>query len=125
MTNQFLFIEIIMFLLPPLLIFVIRRWFKGFLQFFPEFKLTEAMILLPMWFTLIHSFSQLIFGYSIIFFVFLMAFFSVGVHLYDYIKRVKVFSMKKYFYEATKILFIFSSVMLCSMIVLRFLSYFS
>lgn len=125
MTNQFLFVEIIMFLIPPVLIFVIRRWFKDYLHFFPGFKLTEAMVLLPMWFTLIHSFSQLIFGYSIIFFVFLMTFFALGIHLYDYIKHVRVFSMQKYFYEATKILFVFSTTMLCSIILLRFISYFS
>ena len=75
MTNDFVFSELLLYIVPVVIIFVVQKYLKSYLKFFDKYPLNLAILLLPLWLTLIHLFSKLIFGFSLIpFILFITAF---------------------------------------------------
>lgn len=124
MTNPFIFSEIFLYIIPPVVIFLIHSKYREHLKFWDEYPLTMAIILIPLWIMLIHLFSQLIFSFSLIFFAIMFAGLAVAIHLFDYIRSIRRFEFKKYYRSAGFVIFASLSMFLIGLIFLRMYTYF-
>ena len=59
MTNEFVLSELLLYIVPVIIIFVVQKYSKLYLKFFDKYPLNLAILLLPLWLTLIHLFSKL------------------------------------------------------------------
>lgn len=125
MTSPFIWSEILLFTVPIAIIYFVNQYFKSYLKYFEEYPLTLAILLIPLWLTLIKSFSSLIFGFSLVAFIIFITSFALGLHLYDYIRFVNHFSFKKYYQPASRLVFIILSAFLLGLILLRIYTYFA
>lgn len=124
MTNTFIWAEVLLYLVPPIIIFVVNKYLKSYLKYFRGYPLNLAILLLPLWLVLIHLYSLLIFGFSLVPLILFITAFVLGIHLYDFIRRIDKFTFKKYYLPASQLIYTMFSVFLMGLIILRIITYF-
>lgn len=124
MTNDFVFSELLLYIVPVVIIFVVQKYLKSYLKFFDKYPLNLAILLLPLWLTLIHLFSKLIFGFSLIPFILFITAFALGLQLYDYIRRIDMFTFQEYYMPASQLISKMFSAFLVGLVILRVYTYF-
>lgn len=124
MTSPFKLSELLIYLLPPIIIYIVHSNFRRELATGLPFKVTLAMLLIPIWIVNIVLLSKLIYGFSIIHYVLLMVSFALAIHLYDYVRFIDYFSLQKYSIKASKLAFFLLTIFLISLIILRVITYF-
>lgn len=122
--HPFKWIELLLYTLPILLVWVVERFFKHYLKYFKAWPLNLAIILIPMWLVLIYSFSWLIFDYNLVPYIVFITAFMLGLHLYDHIRRIDEFSYNTYYRPASRLVFTALSAFLVGLMVLRLITYF-
>lgn len=124
MTNEFIWSELLLYIIPIVVIFGVQIYGRGYLKYFEGFPLNLSILLIPLWFVLIHLFSVLIFSFSLLPYILFISAFLLGLHLYDYIRRVDVFTFKAYYGPASARLFLILTSFLMGLIILRVYTYF-
>lgn len=124
MTNEFVLSELLLYIVPVIIIFVVQKYLKSYLKFFDKYPLNLAILLLPLWLTLIHLFSKLIFGFSLIPFILFITAFALGLQLYDYIRRIDMFTFQEYYMLASQLISKMFSAFLVGLVILRVYTYF-
>ena len=124
LTNEFIWSELLLYIIPIVVIVSVQRYGQDYLKFFEEFPLNLSIVLIPLWLVLIHLFSVLIFSFSLLPYILFMATFLLALHLYDYIRRVNVFTFRTYYEPASARLFLILTAFLIGLIILRFYTYF-
>lgn len=124
MASKFQWIEIILYLAPVLTVYFTQKYFKHYLKYFKGWPLTLAIVLIPLWLVMIHSFGWLIFDYNLVPYILFLTAFMLGVQLYDYVRRVDEFWYKDYYQPASQLVFTSFTAFLVGLILLRFLTYF-
>lgn len=124
LTNEFIWSELLLYIIPIVVIVSVQRYGQDYLKFFEEFPLNLSIVLIPLWLVLIHLFSVLIFSFSLLPYILFMATFLLALHLYDYIRRVNVFTFRAYYEPASARLFLILTAFLIGLIILRFYTYF-
>ncbi|MBR7928126.1 hypothetical protein KBI51_08040 [Aerococcaceae bacterium zg-ZUI334] len=122
--REFTLIELLLYIVPCIAIYGVQRYLKPHLKYFKQWPITMAMLLIPLWLTLIYLFGWLIFDYNLIPFVLFFSCFVLGLQLYDYVKRISVFTYRQYYLPATKLLFQHLSSFLIGLVLLRIMTYF-
>lgn len=121
MINHFIWIEIILYVLPFVTafygIFILKPQIK-------EHSITVSTCLLPTWLLIINAFSLLIYNFSILPILFTASVFILVLFLHDYIRRIDKFYMLDFFDDALRILFMSWTFFLVGMMFARLLSYF-
>lgn len=125
MTSPFIWSELLLYLVPIVIIYLMHKYFKAYLKYFKSYPLSLAILLIPLWLILIKLFSSLIFGFSLVSFIVFITSFALGLHLYDYVRLVEVFSFKRYYPPASRLIFTILSAFLFGLILLRFYTYFT
>ncbi|MGY4104785.1 hypothetical protein ACWOA0_04075 [Ignavigranum ruoffiae] len=124
MINHFVFGEIFLYLVPPLLIYLLQNKFHFVLDYFKTFRINLQILLLPLCLSLIQSFSVLIFTYSLLPLALFLTIFILFIHLYYYIQGIAIFDFKEYFPGAAKLAFLCLSSFLLGLVILRIYTYF-
>lgn len=124
MTNNFVWSEILLYVVPLIIIALVQRYGAPYLKYFDKYPLNLSMVLIPLWLVLIHIFSLLIYSFSLVPYVLFISAFLLGLHLYDYIRRVDVFTFRQYYILASARLFLILSSFLIGLALLRFYTYF-
>lgn len=124
MTNSFVLSELLMYIIPPVIIFLVQKYYKPYLKYFSAFPLNLAILLLPLWLMLIHLFSVLIFGFTLVPYILFITAFALGLQLYDYIRYINEFTFKDYYLPATQLVYSIFSSFLLGLIILRVYTYF-
>lgn len=113
--------EILQYILPLAMIYLVNRYFRSYLKFVPSWPLTMAIILIPTWLVLIYNFGWIIFGFNLLPFSILLTSFMLGLHLYDYIRRIDRFYIQNYYLPASELIFLSLTAFLVGLILLRWL----
>ncbi|MBZ6526690.1 hypothetical protein HYQ40_02800 [Aerococcaceae bacterium DSM 111021] len=124
MSNSFVLSELLLYIVPPVIIFLVQKYMKSYLKFFDKYPLNLAILLLPLWLTLIHLFSTLIFGFSLIPYILFITAFSLGLQLFDYIRRIEEFTFRDYYLPAAQLAYSVFSAFLVGLVILRIYTYF-
>lgn len=124
MASKFHWVEIILFLVPVIVVYVSDKYFRPYLKYFKGWPLTLAILLLPLWLVLIHEFGWLIFDYNLIPYILFITAFMLGCHLYDYVRRIDEFFYRNYYRPASQLVFTSFTSFLTGLIILRFITYF-
>ncbi len=124
MINHFIFSELLLYVLPVVVVYLLKTKYHFILDYFKEWPLKLYIVLLPLWMVLIRSFSVLIFGYSLLNLSIFISIYVLFVHLFFYIREIDQFRFKEYYLEAGLILFICQTAFLSSLILLRIYTYF-
>lgn len=124
MINSFIFSELLLFIVPIFVVYLLKNKYHFVLDYFEEWSLKMYVVLIPLWMVLIRSFSVLIFSYSLLGLSIFLSIYVLFVHLYFYIQKISKFSFKSYYLEAALILFISQSAFLISLVFLRIYTYF-
>lgn len=124
MASEFHWIEIILFLVPVIVVYVSDKYFRSYLKYFKGWPLTLAILLLPLWLVLIHEFGWLIFDYNLIPYILFITAFMLGCHLYDYVRTIDEFFYRDYYRPASQLIFTSFTSFLAGLIILRFITYF-
>ena len=114
--------ELLLYLLPVIYVFLFDRFFREAMSSFSFYKFSLAEMLLPMWWVLIHGFSSFIFGFSLGLLTLYLTLIILVVHLYDYIRRIDVFSYRRYLHQASRVVFLSFSSLLLGLMLLRIAS---
>ena len=114
--------ELLLYLLPVIYVFLFDRFFREAMSSFSFYKFSLAEMLLPMWWVLIHGFSSFIFGFSLGLLTLYLTLIILVVHLYDYIRRIDVFSYRRSLHQASRVVFLSFSSMLLGLMLLRIAS---
>lgn len=124
MTNAFVLGELLLYFVPIAVIYLLVNEFQEILTVNKEWPLSLAIVLLPMWMVLIHAFSSLIFGYSLLNLALFLAVYCVFIHLFQYVRTIDTFTIKGYYLKAGNVLFYALSAFLFSLVLLRIFTYF-
>lgn len=124
MINNFVFGEILLYLTPPLIIYLLRNKFQYIFDYFSPNRINIQMLLLPLWMSLIRSFSVLIFTYSLLPLALFLTIFVLFIHLFYYIQGISRFEFSKYYPGASKLAFLCLSSFLVGLVLLRIYTYF-
>ncbi|WP_124057539.1 hypothetical protein [Vaginisenegalia massiliensis] len=121
--HPFVWFELMIYFLPILLVWLIQRYFRDYLKFFPDWPLSLAQVLIPFWLVLIYELGWLLYDLNVLPFVFFYTAFLLGLQLYDYIRRIDHFSFRHYYKPASELFFTILSCFLFSMMLLRLITY--
>ena len=124
MINAFIISELLLYILPPVIIYLLLNRFQYIFTYFKNWPLNLSLLLIPLWLTLIHCFSILIFTYSLLPLAIFLTIFVLFIHLYQYIRLIQVFHFKKYYPLASRLAFLCFSSFLLSLVILRIFTYF-
>ncbi|MGX7076411.1 hypothetical protein [Globicatella sanguinis] len=116
--------ELMIYIMPILMVYLIQKYFKDYLKFFKEWPLTMAIILIPLWLTSIYLLGWLIFDYNLVPFILFFSCFILGLQLYDYVRSIDHFTFKNYYLMASKLLFQHLSAFFLGLVILRLFTYF-
>ena len=111
--------ELLQYLIPVAMIFIIRRYYRGYLKFFPSWPRTLAMVMTPTWIILIYNFGHFIFSFNVLPIIVLIIACLLGIQLYDYVRQIEVFYFQAYYLRASKLIFVFLTIFLLGLIILR------
>lgn len=120
--SSFSLAEFFQYLFPLAMIYIINRYFRSYLKFLPSWPLTMAIVLIPTWLVLIYNFGWIIFDFNVLPLSILLSSFALGLHLYDYIRRIDRFFFQAYYLPASELLFLSSTAFLIGLILLRWIT---
>lgn len=123
--HSFSVIELLCWIAPIVVVSIERKFLKPMLVELKQqnFFINEAMILIPLWFVLIHGFSYFLLDFSFFYHTLLIAMILLALHLYDYVRMIDIFMFKDYLVDASKIMFTYLSVSLIGFMLSRVVSF--
>lgn len=116
--------EILLYLYPIALFFIVDYFFKDYLLYFLGWPISYSILFIPSILVMIQCFGRILFQLNIIPFAIFLSTFVVAVHLYQYILVIDEFTYQKYYLKFAKIIFSSLFAFLVGLIILRFYEYF-
>lgn len=117
-------VEILLYVVPFITIFLTQKYFKSSLKYFVQWPLTVAIVLIPLWLTTIYLFGWLLYDLNVLPFILLICCFSLLLQLYDYIRTINHFTFNRYYLLASKLFFTQLTMFLIGLMILRILTLF-
>ena len=123
--HPFMLRELVLVLAPFVAFYYAYAFLGPSLNLIKKFKLTVPFLLLPLWMMLIYIFGNLLFRYNLLPFALFVACFEQGLFLYNYVRKINVFTFKRYYIGASNLLFIQLTLFLIGLIGTRILTWFN
>lgn len=121
---QHSWMEILLYSIPFITVFLTKKYLKPHLRQFQRWPLPIGLLLIPLWLTLIYCFGYLLYDLNVIPFILFISCFSLGLQLYNYVRRIEHFSFNRYYLVASKLLFTQLSIFLLGLMILRLIVFF-